>query len=77
MAGYVERDDSQSVSSPHNDGNFLTIQEASDYLGYTPRWLREMAKKGMFYAVKVGRRWLFKKNLIDQYIREQNENDSK
>lgn len=51
---------------------FWSIEETANYLGYTPRWLRELAKKGMFYPVKVGKRWLFKKSKIDQFIADNN-----
>lgn len=51
---------------------FWSIDETARYLGYTPRWLRELAKKGMFYPCKVGKKWLFKKSMVDKYISENN-----
>lgn len=52
--------------------DYWSIEEAAQYLGYTPRWLRELARKGKFYPFKVGKKWLFKKSLIDQYVSETN-----
>lgn len=63
--------DSSNMSTD-NQELYWSIEETARYLGYTPRWMRELAKKGKFFPFKVGKKWLFKKSLIDKYIADQN-----
>ena len=48
----------------------LTIKEVAEYLGVHPSTIYKYAQTGQIPAFKIGSDWRFKKELIDQWIRE-------
>ena len=46
----------------------MGIREAAAYLGKGERWLYELVRKGKIPAVRVGRSWILKKSLIDEWL---------
>lgn len=49
----------------------LTTQEVAQYLRLAEATIYKLAQAGEIPAVKVGRTWRFKKELIDEWFREQ------
>ena len=47
----------------------LTLQEAAELLKMTPEGLRIKASKGEIPGAKPGKRWVFKEDDLDQYLR--------
>ncbi len=54
--------------------DILTIKEVADYLKVTERTLYRLAQEGKIPAFKVGGSWRFRRNDLDQWIREQTRN---
>jgi excisionase family DNA binding protein len=48
----------------------MTVQEVADYLRLNQMTIYKLAQKGKIPAVKVGRVWRFRKDLIDEWFRE-------
>ena len=46
----------------------LTTQEAADYLGKSPWWIRENIGFLKIPAIRVGRQWRFRKEELDQWL---------
>ena len=51
----------------------MTIEDAAKYLGLNPLTLRRLARAGKIPALKIGRQWRVKRELLDQWIVEQSE----
>lgn len=49
----------------------MTAQEVADYLRLDKATIYRLAQAGEIPAVKVGRTWRFKKELIDEWFRQQ------
>lgn len=49
----------------------MTLKQTADYLQLTPSALYRMARAGRVPASKVGNRWRFQKEVINQWLREQ------
>lgn len=54
--------------------NLMTVDELSQYLRVTKRTIYRLLKKGDLPAVKVGHKWRFNKNAIDQWLHSPTEN---
>ncbi|GAC1364663.1 MAG: hypothetical protein NVSMB3_13180 [Acidobacteriaceae bacterium] len=48
----------------------LDIRQASEYLGISGDTLYRYASEGFVPAFKLGNRWRFKKNLLDEWMDE-------
>jgi len=51
---------------------WLTLEQIAEYLQMSTSSIYKMAQKGKIPAYKVGRQWRFKKEEIDEWVREQN-----
>lgn len=49
----------------------LTTQEVAQYLRLTEATIYKLAKSGEIPAARVGRAWRFRKDLIDEWFKEQ------
>jgi len=55
----------------------MTAQELAQYLRLAEATIYKLAQAGEIPAVKVGRTWRFKKELIDEWFRQQAHQSSK
>jgi len=46
----------------------LTTQEAGNYLGKSPWWIRENLETLGIPGIKVGRQWRFRKEDLDSWL---------
>ena len=51
--------------------DILTIKEVAEYLQVTERTLYRLAQEGKIPAFKVGNSWRFRREDLDQWIRDQ------
>ena len=54
------------------EDNWVSLEEAADYLGIKPVTLREWIRKqdeNKIPAHKIGKQWKFKKSELDQWIK--------
>ena len=54
------------------EDNWISLEEAADYLGIKPVTLREWIRKqdeNKIPAHKIGKQWKFKKSELDQWIK--------
>ncbi len=49
----------------------MDMRQAADYLGLSTDSLYRYASEGTVPAFRFGKRWRFKKNLLDQWMDEQ------
>lgn len=49
----------------------MTAQEVADYLRLAEATVYKLAQAGEIPAVKVGRAWRFKRELIDKWLRDE------
>jgi excisionase family DNA binding protein len=52
-------------------GEIMTTQEVAEYLRLTEATIYKLAQAGEIPAMKVGRAWRFRKDLIDEWFRQQ------
>lgn len=55
--------------------DILTINELSDYLRVSRSTLYKLAQEGRVPCQKVGRHWRFRKETIDRWLDQGDEND--
>lgn len=48
----------------------MTVEEVADYLRVTEKTIYRLLKRGDIPAVKVGHRWRFEKNSIDEWLHQ-------
>lgn len=53
----------------------MTVSELAKYLRLHEQTVYKMAKEGRVPAYKVGNRWRFKKDTIDDWLREQRDDN--
>jgi len=51
--------------------NLMTIEDVARYLSIHPVFIQQLAKDGDIPAIKLGRQWRFRRDLLDQWIIEQ------
>ncbi len=49
----------------------MTTDEVSVYLNLHPLTVRRLARDGEIPAMKIGRQWRFKRDLLDRWLEEQ------
>lgn len=52
-------------------GKLMDVADAATYFGLTEYTVRKMAKEGRIPAAKLGRAYRFRKEDIDNYIKQQ------
>lgn len=53
------------------DDRWMTLQDVAEYLQLSKDLIYRLAQKGKIPASKVGGRWRFKKEKIDQWVESQ------
>ncbi|MBI2855648.1 MAG: helix-turn-helix domain-containing protein [Chloroflexi bacterium] len=53
------------------DDRWMTLQDVAEYLQLSKDLIYRLAQKGKIPASKVGGRWRFKKEKIDQWVEAQ------
>lgn len=53
------------------ESEIMTTQEVAEYLRLAEATIYKLAQSGEIPAVKVGRTWRFKKELIDEWFRQE------
>jgi excisionase family DNA binding protein len=54
----------------------MTAQEVAEYLRLAEATVYKLAQAGDIPAVKVGRAWRFKKNMLDEWFRDESRRQS-
>ena len=62
----------------HKDGvdqsvAIMTVHDVAEYLRLSEAKIYKMAKEGHVPAIRMGKKWRFKKDLIDDWIRRETE----
>lgn len=53
------------------EGRWMTVQEVADYLHVSQDMIYRLAQKGKVPAAKIGGRWRFKPENIEQWMEKQ------
>lgn len=48
-----------------------TVEEIARYLSLKPDQVRDLSRKGILPAIKIGRLWRYRKNMLDQWLEQQ------
>ncbi|MBU0702429.1 MAG: helix-turn-helix domain-containing protein [Chloroflexi bacterium] len=59
------------------ENKIMTAQEVAQYLRLNKATIYRLAKAGEIPAVKVGRTWRFKKELMDEWFRRESSRNSR
>ena len=59
------------------ENEIMTAQEVAQYLRLDKATIYRLAQAGEIPAVKVGRTWRFKKELIDEWFRQESSRNSR
>jgi len=51
------------------ENGIMTVQEVAEYLRLNEMTIYRLAQEGKLPALKIGRSWRFKKELIDEWFR--------
>jgi len=54
-------------------GEIMTVRDVADYLRLSEAKVYRMANGGKVPALRVGKSWRFKRDLIDEWIRRETE----
>lgn len=62
-----------TTNAPQQDRRFrvMTLEEVSKYLRLSKSTVYRMANEGRIPVSKIGRRWRFRKDVIDAWLSEQ------
>lgn len=55
-------------NSPQVLNNFISVETAVAYSGYSPQYLRRLLRNSKLDALKVGQVWLINKDGLDAYL---------
>ena len=50
--------------------NIMTLEEVANYLKMKPQTIYTWAQKGSIPAVKLGKEWRFRKDVIDEWLNQ-------
>lgn len=50
--------------------NIMTIEEVAKYLKMKPQTIYTWAQKGNIPAVKLGKEWRFRKDVVDEWLNQ-------
>lgn len=51
-------------------GNIMTLEEVAKYLKMKPQTIYLWAQKGNIPAVKLGKEWRFRKDVVDEWLNQ-------
>ena len=54
-----------------SDVSIMTVHDVADYLRLSEAKVYKMANEGCLPALRMGKSWRFKKELIDEWIRKE------
>ncbi|PIZ87148.1 MAG: hypothetical protein COX92_01835, partial [Candidatus Nealsonbacteria bacterium CG_4_10_14_0_2_um_filter_40_15] len=57
----------------NEEKKYLSLQEATNYCGYSQEYLSLRARHGKLKAMKFGRNWVTKKEWLDEYLKKTEE----
>ncbi len=57
----------KQIQKNYND-NYISVDEAAQYLGIKPVTLRNWIKKTDIPARKIGKQWKFKRSELDEWV---------
>ena len=60
--------DSQTGIDARSIEDFMTIEEATEFSGYTEQYLRRMSRAGKIEALKRGHFWLVNRHSLETYM---------
>lgn len=55
-------------SQEHFNDNYISVDEAAQYLGIKPVTLRNWIKKTDIPTRKIGKQWKFKRSELDEWV---------
>ncbi len=55
------------------DFNIMTVHDVAEYLRLSEAKVYKLAKEGLVPALRMGKSWRFKKEIIDEWIRRETE----
>ncbi len=61
----------QKRSTMEPDGSIMTVHDIAMYLRLSEAKVYKLAKEGQLPALRVGKSWRFRKDLIDEWMRRQ------
>jgi excisionase family DNA binding protein len=64
----ARQSDSQAEMDARSIEDFMTIEEATDFSGYTEQYLRRMSRAGKIEAIKRGHFWLVNRHSLEAYM---------
>ena len=51
-------------------GNYISVQAAAAYSGYSEQYLRRLLRSDKLSSIKVGQLWFIEKPIFDDYIKQ-------
>ncbi len=63
----------QKREAVESDGGIMTVHDIAIYLRLSEAKVYKLAKDGRLPALRVGKSWRFRKDLIDEWMRRQME----
>ncbi len=48
--------------------NHISVQAASDFMGYHPQYQRRLLRNSKIEVLRIGRVWLIEKNAFEAYL---------
>jgi excisionase family DNA binding protein len=64
---------SEKISEIDQSTDIMTVRDVALYLRLSEAMVYKLAREGHVPALRVGRSWRFRKNLIDDWIRRETE----
>lgn len=58
------------IMEQEKNKDIMTVQEVAEYLRLNEMTIYRLARAGEIPALKIGRNWRFKKELIDEWFRQ-------
>ena len=58
------------------DMGLMNVHEVAKYLRFCEAKVYKMSRQGMIPAIRIGKSWRFRKDLIDEWIRREAESSS-
>lgn len=59
------------------DSVIMTVKDVAKYLRMSEAKVYRLVKEGLLPAVRIGRTWRFRKDLLDDWLKERSRNEGK
>ena len=73
----AKQNDSRTEMDARSIEDFMTIEEATDFSGYTEQYLRRMSRAGKIEAIKRGHFWLVNRHSLEAYMSKAEDADDR